>query len=269
MTAVVDLGAADDRVFDGLRGAFDTDIDAGVHTTRKGLKRLRSHLRLRKTKLAPEVFADENAELRSIGRVLAPARDAYVLGQTLAGLEATRGWEPAAERIAAHHCETMAALRDGPLQDVRERIERARKRWPKTTGLDPGTVADAIADSYGRGAEVRALAATSGRAGAFHDWRKRVKTLRYQLEAVGAREEIVEELTDLGEWLGEEHDHTVFIDFCDERLDLLPDRRDRYVLIDRAEVRRDHLRTRALESTIYDDDPDQFVVTALAGSRTR
>lgn len=260
MSTAIDLGAADDRVFLLIEAALGTeDLDVAVHAARKGLKRLRSHLRLRRAALPPGVYDEKNAELRAIGRMLAPARDAFVLAKTLDGLEQSAGWVPVTAIIAAHHQKTMAALLDGPLQDARRRIDEATMSWPAVTELGQQTVADSIATTYERGKATQALAARSGRAQAFHNWRKRVKTLRYQLEVVDGDERVIQELTELGDWLGDEHDHTVFIEFCDDRLDLLPDRRDRYVLIDRAERRRDQLRSRALGSTVYSSDSTPFV----------
>lgn len=270
MSADVDLSAADTLVFENVEAVLeDDDLDGAVHATRKGLKRLRSHLRLRRAAISPGIYADTTAELRAIGRILAPARDAFVLGSTLQSLESSEGWGPAADIIATHHEEAMATLREGPLQDVRHRIDRARAVWPEATEFDAESVADAVAATYHRGRAERALAATSGRAGEFHEWRKRVKSLRYQLEAVHAEEDAIVDLTELGEWLGSEHDHTVFIEFCDERLDLLPDRRDRYVLIDRAERRRDQLRTMALGSAVYSHDAETFAASVLQDSGTR
>jgi CHAD domain-containing protein len=103
----------------------------------------------------------------------------------------------------------------------------------------------------------------TSQAGAFHQWRKRVKYLRYQLEAIGIAEDVVAAWVELGETLGLEHDHTVFIDFCDDHIDLCPDRRDRYVLIDRAEKRRDELRASALGTDVYIRDPEAFAAAAV------
>ena len=83
--------------------------------------------------------------------------------------------------------------------------------------------------------------------------------MRYQLEAIGADAAVTAIFTDLGVTLGFEHDHSVFIDFVDDNIDMLPDRRDRYVLIDRAEARRDQLRSDATATNVYAASPDDFV----------
>lgn len=266
MTDRFDLG--DDRRFDELAGclADPVDVDAAVHETRKGVKRLRAHLRLRRTATKPGRYAKADTELKAVGRLLAPARDAFVLGQTLQGLESSEGWEPASEIIAAHHERAIDALLAAPLDEARHGIDTARKRWPGPGDVDTDTIAAGLTTTYRRGRAERAIAAASGTPKEFHDWRKRAKYLRYQLEAIDGDPDLIAELTELGEWLGQEHDHTVFIAFCDERLELLPDRRDRYVLIDRAEHKRQALRAAALASPVFDDDPDAFVGSVLSRS---
>jgi CHAD domain-containing protein len=256
-----DLG--DEHLFDELAtGIADpSNLDAAVHGTRKGIKRLRAHLRLRKAATKPGRYAKADHELRVVGRLLAPARDAFVLGLTLKTLESSEGWEPAREIIASHHEQAIASLLDGPLDEVRHRLDAARKRWPGPEVVDADTITTGLRATYRRGRAERAIAAASGSSREFHDWRKRAKYLRYQLEAIDGDRDLIAELTELGEWLGHEHDHTVFIAFCDERLELLPDRRDRYALIDRAERRRDELRAAALASPTFEDDPDVFVAS--------
>ena len=240
------------------------DLDTAVHATRKGVKRLRAHLRLSKTVIDADVYRAEDADLSVIGRALAPARDAFVLSQTLESLESSDGWGSAARSIEAHHRTAIADLRHGPLEQAIDRLRTVRARWldlPKRP--DPAAVRDGIMRSYRKGAATETTAAT-GHAEAFHRWRKQVKYLRYQLEATGGDPAVTEALLELGETLGVEHDHSVFIDFVDDNIDMLPDRRDRYVLIDRAEARREQLRALALSTDVYGGSPDDFVEAASA-----
>lgn len=236
-----------------------TDIDAVVHDTRKGMKRLRAHLRLTKDVIEPGVYRSEDAELRAIGRLLAPARDAFVMGQTLESLESSGGWGPAADIIARYHQNAVNELMAGPIKEIRHRLAEARDRWPVQRAVEAEVVRAGLSRTYERGRAERDVAASTEQAKDFHNWRKRVKYLRYQLEALDAAEATVAGLTELGERLGLEHDHTVFIGFCDDHIDLLPDRRDRYVLIDRAETRRDELRARAVATDAYAADSAVFI----------
>lgn len=241
------------------------DLDAEVHSTRKGIKRLRAHLRLAKNVIDADAYRAEDSDLSAIGRALAPARDAFMLSQTLESLESSAGWSSAAGFIEAHHRTAIDDLSHGPLEEAIDRLATARTRWldlPKHP--DPAAVRDGIMRSYQKGAAAFATAAATGHAEAFHLWRKQVKYLRYQLEATGGDPVVIEALFELGETLGVEHDHSVFIDFVDDNIDMLPDRRDRYVLIDRAEARRAQLRALALSTDVYGGSPDDFVEAASA-----
>ena len=261
------LHQAEIALLDQLIAAVDLaeDIDDSVHTTRKGVKRLRAHLRLIRDSIDEDVYRSEDADLRQMGLLLAQARDAFVLTQTLESLESSAGWGPAAAFIAGHHQAAVGELLSGPIEEVRRRLVAARRRWPDHGGLTARAIAAGVARTYTKGrAEIEAAAAT-GHATAFHGWRKRVKYLRYQLEALGSDEAVVATLTELGDRLGLEHDHTVFIDFCDDNIDMLPDRRDRYVLIDRAERRRDELRSLVLATDAYDRHTDAFIDAVVGG----
>jgi CHAD domain-containing protein len=263
---VLDLHEAEIARLDDLVSAIDApdDVDLVVHSTRKGIKRLRAHLRLAREVIAGDLYRAEDADLRDIGRLLAPARDAYVVGQTLEALEAAAGWEAAADYIEAHHRTAIDELVVGPLEVARSRLARVRSRWlTHPVHLEASAVTDAVGRCYRRGRSEQERAMATSQAGAFHQWRKRVKYLRYQLEAIGIAEDVVAAWVELGETLGLEHDHTVFIDFCDDHIDLCPDRRDRYVLIDRAEKRRDELRASALGTDVYIRDPEAFAAAAV------
>jgi CHAD domain-containing protein len=263
---VLDLHEAEIARLDESLGDLDApdDIDLVVHSTRKGIKRLRAHLRLARDAIEESSYRAEDADLREIGRLLAPARDAYVIGLTLESLESTAGWEAASEYIEAHHGSAIDELVAGPLQEARTRLGRVRGRWlTYPVHLDASAVADAVGRTYRKGRFEQETAQATSQARAFHRWRKRVKYLRYQLEAIGVAEDRVAAWFELGEALGLEHDHTVFIDFCDDNIDMLPDRRDRYVLIDRAESRRDELRTLALDTDVFAETPGGFVASVL------
>lgn len=253
-------------VFEELIAALEStnDLDLAVHTVRKGVKRLRAHLRLWKSAVDPEVYRAEDENLARIGRSLAPARDAAVLGQTLNSLESSAGWDVAARFIEAHHESALEELRLGPLDETRVWLGTVRARWLDLPERHrPAAVRQGVIRSHRKGAAAYGAAAATGQADAFHRWRKQVKYLRYQLEAIGGDAAMTTALTDLGVMLGFEHDQTVFIDFIDDNIDMLPDRRDRYVLIDRAEARRNELRSDALATDVYAASPDDFVAAVV------
>ena len=262
-----DIRAAVIAVIDEMTSAAETtdDLDLGVHTMRKGVKRLRAELRLWKTAMDPQAYRSEDEALSDIGAALAPARDAFVFGETLGALESSAGWDAAAAFIDKHHEAAIDELRRGPLGQSVAALRTLRERWlagpphPGQAAVEAG-----LMRSFRKGAAAYAEAAATGHAEAFHRWRKQVKYLRYQLEAVGGDPALIETLTELGVTLGFEHDQTVFIDFVDDNIDMLPDRRDRYVLIDRSEARRDELRALSLMTDVYADSPEEFVAAISA-----
>jgi CHAD domain-containing protein len=263
---VLDLHEAEIARLNDLVAAIDDpeDVNLVVHSTRKGIKRLRAHLRLARDAIEENTYRAEDADLREIGRLLAPARDAFVIGLTLESLESSAGWEAASDYIEAHHRSAIDELVSGPFQEARTRLGRVRGRWlTHPVHLDASSVTDAVERTYHRGRFEQERAMATSQARAFHQWRKRVKYLRYQLEAIGVAEDRVAAWIELGEALGFEHDHTVFIDFCDDNIDMCPDRRDRYVLIDRAERRRDQLRASALGTDVYAGEPATFVAAVV------
>jgi CHAD domain-containing protein len=264
---VADLHDTEIAVLDELIAALEAtdDLDTAVHLVRKGVKRLRAHLRLWKNVVDPGVYQSEDDDLARIGRALATARDSFVLGQTLDSLESSAGWDTAAGFIEAHHENVLDELRRGPLGEVRGWLGNVRARWLDLPERHrPAAVRAGVARSYRKGAAAYQAAAGTGQADAFHRWRKQVKYLRYQLEAIGGDTAVTATLTDLGVTLGFEHDLSVFIDFVDDNIDMLPDRRDRYVLIDRAEERRNELRASALGTDVYAEEPAAFVAATLA-----
>ena len=260
-----DLRAAEMEWLDHLLATMANpgDIDAAIHETRKGVKRLRAHLRLTRGAIDPAAYRGRDDDLRSIGLILAPARDAFVLSLTLEGLESSEGWGPAGDFIKANHQAAIDEVLAGPVDEVVRILTAVRERWPRVGDVEATVITNSLARSYRRGRLARDDAVDGEHTGEFHRWRKLVKYLRYQLEAVGGDAAVVASLTELGEWLGLEHDHTVFIEFCDDEINLLPDRRDRYVLIDRAETRRAELRAASLATTVFTQEPEAFVSTLI------
>ena len=74
--------------------ANGSDIARGIHNARRCLKRLRALLRLVRPALEEQACRREKARLADIGRLLADARDAHVMQETLAKLEGRFGTLP-------------------------------------------------------------------------------------------------------------------------------------------------------------------------------
>jgi CHAD domain-containing protein len=213
-----------DLAIELLSDERDTPEERAIHDTRKALKRLRALLRLLRNALGEQQFAQEYGILRDAARRLAGARDAQVMLSTLDALLQRHprklARRPAmtelrklldVERAAA----TQRALGDGTTRaEVLCELTHLRARaqlWslPARPGIT--VVETDLRRLYRQGrrrhryAEHQADPTTPGGAQALHEWRKRVKDLRYAAEMLGLRP-LARRADTLGELLGEEHD---------------------------------------------------------------
>jgi hypothetical protein len=216
--------------------------ERAVHETRKSLKRLRALVRMLRHELGEEVFARENTALREAGRRLSGARDAEVMVSSL-------------DRLMRRHPRRLG--RRGGVKRLRKALERERKATA-ASALDEAMRAHVLGDlrairhritawqlagtpgvqpverdlkriyDDGRRRMRRAARGKGNRVRAMHEWRKRVKDLRYAAEMLeradpserksarrrresedaGARRlsRLARRADRLGEALGEDHD---------------------------------------------------------------
>lgn len=272
----------------GAAGFFapEEQFHTAVHVARKSIKRVRAILAAVRGDLGEKVYLYEDDYLRDTGRMLAEVRSAVAVtevatlirdlyGEFLApGAfdETIRGLERRRDIL------TLKTMEDPHLVgQVVHNLERAHQRyqaWP----TDPDTAAygRTIRDSYaalgpglgttyreGRTRMVKAYTAPSD--ANFHDWRKRVKGLRHQLEflmplwpevLVG----MVMTLDTLGAFLGEEHDFADLLALLRVRPDLCSNPRERSILFALVTQRRAELRlaSEILGRRLYADHPDAF-----------
>ncbi len=218
-------------------------IGRAVHSARKSIKRLRTIVRLLEGQLGGDVSAREHASLKAAAAGLAEARDAEVMLATLEGLiERHRGplagnrqikrlrARLAKDREAAERRALEPAARIATTHHLRAFRSRAAD-WNLLEEQGFGSVDSGLRQIYRQGRRRRRRAARK-RAGmrAMHEWRKRVKDLRYAVEILerseparrGSRSKreraraeakwmhrIAKRADDLGELLGEEHDLAV------------------------------------------------------------
>ena len=204
--------------------------DAGsgdrIHRARKASKRVRSLLRLVRTDIGEVVYHNENAVIRDQAKRLSDLRIAFVLIETI-DQQAADTPESAAG-AAAELRPGLVARRDAFVAEFRSDADgraaartaiacaRARiERWPGFDDRDepngflrlvPGLVL-----AYERGRRTMRTARYSKTAVDFHDWRKQVNYLRYQLEGLQGRlpanlAASEQALNGLSETLGAEHD---------------------------------------------------------------
>ena len=257
---------ANERLAEGLKrmalGQLDLAIEqvecaggrvpaaVAVHEARKALKRLRTLLYLLRDELGEQAFARESELVREAARRLAGARDAEVLVRTLDDLVARYPADLAhlgdlarlRAALVAEREHAAAMTLDGVtqaqallyLREVRVRVYG----WSLADRGGITAIERSLRRIYrqGRRRMKRARRGSPSRAKAFHEWRKRVKDLRYAAEllerpqrskrrAAGgsssrpqsakAREgaahirTLARRADSLGELLGEEHDLTM------------------------------------------------------------
>jgi len=300
-------------------GDAQPPTEKAIHETRKALKRLRAMVRLLSPALGAPTFVRETATLREIAGKLAGARDAEVM---LATLDALIASDP--HRLA----------RGGGARTLREHLQRERDRIRAQTFGDAAAVALVVSElrtcrvrveawqlpagelalaepglmklyTQGRRRYERVLAGRGEQVLAMHEWRKRVKDLRYVAEMLqrwapasttalppfgrAARRrrakarkppkllrEVAKRADELGEALGEDHDLAVLADVVHRRhgrgsgAPKIP-RRSRKRILKAITRRRRKLRKRTLREgqRLYDSPPKRFVRRVREAARPR
>jgi CHAD domain-containing protein len=253
--------------------------DQTVHELRKTLKRLRALMRLLRHALGSKRFARENAALRDCGQRLAGARDAEVMVDTLdalckrhpAKLAGSRGVRRLrAELLVDRERAATDAIRDPWLREAVAGELRAIRR--RVAAWEPSAQGDRRNESIGSGLERlyrqghRALRTARRRQDveALHEWRKRVKDLRYAAEALDAKRlrRVARRADRVGETLGEEHDLALLARAVRSgRRHFVGERKTRRAMRKLIARRRRKLRRRALRDgeRLYRRGPKRFV----------
>jgi CHAD domain-containing protein len=244
-----------------LNGAAPPRDDA-LHEIRKSVKKTRAILQV--------VDADNGRgvgksakRLHAINRRLSALRDADVMLETLNTLRSKdrrilneRCFSRVRRRLSSHKKSMRrAACRKGTWRRVGQSVRKIRRdamHW-KPAHRQFGSLSAGIRLSHRRGRKAMSRARKSQRAADFHEWRKQIKALWYELRLVeGSSPRIrrdVKALHRAEEWLGNEHNLVVL---CDELSKDVPEGESR-IDLDRVRLAGDRfqyeLRTKALAST--------------------
>jgi CHAD domain-containing protein len=212
-----------DRCLEWLDDALaGDDVDTAVHDVRRTCKQLRALLRLVQVH-DPELFKVENAATRDAAARLSDLRDAAVNLHSLTTLEQhdAGGSEPRPGASAGHLAD-HDRLRAGAapsLRACREALAAQRRRcttwdlprWDDRDDVD--AVVAAWTATYRAARRAGRQARKNSTTARLHEWRKRTKDHRLQLEFLaelnpefGKRADDLHQLTDL---LGDDHDLAV------------------------------------------------------------
>ena len=254
----------------------DETVDEAVHQARKRLKKTRAVVRLVRDRLEEKVYKQENARYRDIGRKLANLRDAKVQIGTLDNLTAHFGntideeafTDIRRELQVDYRREYQRVLDEGIIISVKNELKDAKTQidnWKiKSSGWK--AVDKSLKRVYKRGYKGLDLAMSKPTVENLHDWRKRVKYLRYHLSILRPIwseiiEEWIDRTHDLSDYLGEDHDLAVLQEFVSNR----PERFDRQNTLESLnaliDLRRQELQPQAIfiGRRIYTEKDKRFV----------
>jgi len=244
-----------------------------VHDVRKDIKKVRALLRLIRPCLPQKIFRREARILRNDAALLAGVRDARVKLQTFQDI--TKHFEhqldehafPKIHRALETYCDREGKLfleNDSVakvlvcLRKIEGHVEEWRVDEHEWEAIEPG-----LLSSYRRGRQEHQLVQDKPTPANFHNWRKRVKDLGYQLRLVrGAWPEIIRPTIDvvneLGEHLGDDHDAAVLQEALYDDVDAPADEVETLTAL--IEQRQRELRACALDlgSRLYVEKPRRF-----------
>jgi CHAD domain-containing protein len=267
-------------------GFFDGEeaFPEAVHQARKALKRVRALLRLVRAELQDRIFRYEDRALRDTGRMLAETRAsasmvgaAKVVRKLYGQLLADGTFEEMIGRLARRRDVIRLRSMEDPKLVVKvvRNLEKAHGRyatWP--TDHEAGhvygsvirdgyeAIAPGLAATYVRGRKEMVIAYSDPSDVNFHEWRKRAKYLRHQMEFLAPLwpDVIVGmamTLDRLGFLLGEDHDLAELLVLIRDRPELCPDPRERSLFLALAGQRRAELQLAAnvLGRRVYAEKP--------------
>jgi CHAD domain-containing protein len=193
--------------------------ERSVHKARQWLKKARATLRLARPVIGEDDWRREDKKLRKAAKGLAQRRDAEAMVATVEKLrkEKKNGvHEKAWEQLEMFFLKQQEAAGADGFKEDRKLFKAVRRRaedWPLKK-LDWDGLCRGAGIVYAEGRKAMQSAEKTRSTEHLHEWRKRVKDLRYELKvfeavrpkAVSALEEGMKKL---GIWLGDDHDLSV------------------------------------------------------------
>jgi len=245
-----------------------------IHEARLCFKRIRAVLRLIYGEIGPDTYKFENTVYRDAGRQLSAARDTAVVADTLEGLvdQANKYLDEPGIKILRKRLRRLRAEQLGEgtqiLPQLTEDLRLARQRleeWPlnndRFSALGVG-----IKRVYRRGRRYYAITRVDGSVENFHEWRKQVKYLWYQMSVLNPiwpkpLGTLANELGKLADYLSEDHDLAVLRERAVHHGQMLIDSSEIDKLVVLINHRRLQLQNRAtsLGSRLYAEKPKTFV----------
>lgn len=271
---------------DELAAATQPELGAAVHGARKRIKRVRATLRLSRDAIDERIYVRENMQLRTIAAGLSGARDAHVLIETLAELEARFAADlpphATAELRVRLHDEHQRALEALAAEDIAQTtttafLEAAARTADWTFARDDfAAIEPSLRGIYRRGRTRLRTARKEPSAENLHDCRKRVKDLWHVTQLLHCADpkrmkRLSRRAHELADLLGDHHDLSVLRDYVDVHPHHFEDASTRDALIAVIDRRRRTLARRALKlgRDVYKRPPKRFVAQIERGWHKR
>jgi len=244
-----------------------------IHEARVCFKRTRAVLRLIYGEIGPDAFRMENMVYRDAGRQLSAARDTAIVAQTLEELvdESNKYLDEPGVKLLRKRLRRLRAekLGDGNLilPQLTEDLKLARQRveeWPlRNDGFN--ALGFGLKRVYRRGRRCYARTRVEGSVENFHEWRKQVKYLWYQISVINPiwpkpLDTLAGELEKLADCLSEDHDLAVLRERAIQQAETLPDSSEVYKLVVLINHRRIQLQYKAssLGARVFAEKPKAF-----------
>jgi CHAD domain-containing protein len=244
-----------------------------VHEVRKHCKKIRSVLRLARTRFE-KTYRFENAWYRDTAKGLAPIRDADALIETYDDLLERfseqidrRAFRSARRELTARRKKIVgdAATLNKKLKKVRARVIKGAERLEhRKLELDGFDVEEGLVLAYRKARKAMAAAYDDPTAENFHEWRKQAKYHDYHMTLLAAAWEVVEsaarEADELSDLLGDDHNLDVLYKTLLESPKKYGKKRDIQVLLGLIDRRSAELRVeaRAIGARIFAEKPKAF-----------
>lgn len=217
-----------------MANSAQKDPERAVHEYRKSIRRARALLRMLQVELGQD-YKELNGQLRELVKRTSGLRDLDVLDATLLALPEANKPKETRDREAIlaliHDAKSKRQAIDIPalLQDDTDILQTMRFDLTQALPDDYGwpQLGQGMAATYKRAKRALNEAKHSADDDDIHDWRKRVKELRYQLELLSSRldhahiQGLHDRMDKLAEALGEVTDLIVLRDFVLDHQDEL------------------------------------------------
>jgi CHAD domain-containing protein len=258
-----------------LRGERRASRDEAIHEARKSIKRVRAILKLTRPVLG-NIYFTENARLRDIAHKLSGFRDAAALIETFDDLKKKYSRDIALGRLASVRAALVKQKKEGAVpgdvtallreaESALQQIRRSAVTWPMKAegfrGIEPG-----LKETYRRGRVALAHAKKSPHPVNYHEMRKRVKDLWYQVRLIrtmwpGIGKLHEDSLKDLESWLGDDHNLVLLRAGIDTEPSAYGSTKVVDLVLDLVDRHQKKLRDDAIESAakFYTDKPREYI----------